>query len=237
MPVNKVWGSFDAAVGDIPDGVSIFIGGFGPRGGLPLNLIYALARHGAKNLTVIANHMGHGLEQSKLMRPPHGYQDHGVLFKNNQVRKVISAIPSLGNMPPNSPFEVQFNQGNIEMEIVPMGTLVNRIRAGGAGIGGFYTRVGVGTVVAEGKEKRVFDGLEYLLERPLKADYALIKAHKADTMGNLVYRLTARTYNPVMATAADITIAEVEQLVQPGEIDPDHIHTPCIYVDRVVLIR
>lgn len=237
MPINKVYGSFDAAVADIPDGAVIFLGGFGPRGGLPLNLIYALARQGAKNLTLVHNHMGHGLEQSKLVRPPDGYQDHGILFENNQVRKVIATIPALGNLPPTSPFEVQFKQGKIELEIVPQGTLVQRIRAGGAGIGGFYTRVGVGTIVEQGKEKRVIDGKEYLLELPLRADYAFVRAHKADTMGNLVYRLTSRAFNPVIATAADITIAEVEQLVQPGELDPDHIHTPCVYVDRIVEIR
>jgi len=237
MPINKVYYSFDAAVADIPDGAVIFIGGFGPPGGLPLNLIYALARQGAKNLTLVANHMGHGFEQSKLVRPPHGYQDLGILFENNQVRKVIATAPALGNMPPTSPFEVQFNEGKIELEIVPQGTLVERIRAGGAGIGGFYTRVGVGTVLEQGKEKRIIDGKEYLLELPLRADYAFIRAHKADTMGNLVYRGTSRAFNPVMATAADITIAEVEQLVQPGELDPDCIHTPCVYVDRIVLIR
>jgi 3-oxoacid CoA-transferase subunit A len=131
---------------------------------------------------------------------------------------------------------VQFNQGKVELEIVPMGTLAQRIRAGGAGIGGFYTRVGIGTVVEEGKEKRVINGQEYILELPLRADYALIRAYKADTMGNLVYRLAARTFNPIMATAADITIVEVEHLVKPGELDPDQVHTPCLYVDRVVEI-
>ena len=236
MPINKVYASFDAAVADIPDGAVIFIGGFGPPGGLPINLILALARQGAKNLTLVQNHMGHGLEQSKLVRPPDGYPDHGILFENNQVKKAIAAIPALGNLPPISPFEVQFNQGKIELELVPQGTLAQRIRAGGAGMGGFYTRVGVGTAVEEGKEKRVIDGKEYLLEFPLRADYALIKAHKADTMGNLVYRLSSRSFNPIMATAAEITIAEVEHLVQPGELDPDHVHTPCIYVNRVVPI-
>ena len=236
MPIDKIYSSCDTAVADIPDGAVIFIGGFGPPTGLPHNLIYALARQGAKNLTLVQVHMGHGIEQSKLIRPPDGFPDHGILFENHQVKKAISCLPALGNLPPTSPFEVQFNKGEVELEIVPQGTLVHRIRAGGAGMGGFYTRVGIGTVIEEGKEKRVINGQEYLLEFPLRADYALIRAHKADTMGNLVYHLAARTFNPIMATAADVTIVEAEHLVQPGELDPDHIHTPCLYVDRIVEI-
>ncbi len=233
MVLNKVLRSCEEAVDDIFDGATVMVGGFGSFGGLPINLIVALSRQGAKNLTVIANTGGVGFELSKRIKPE-GYQDLGILFERGQVKKFIGSVPALGGMPPTSPLEKLYNEGKIEIEIVPQGTLAERIRCGAGGLGGFYTPVGVGTVVEKGKEKKVINGKEYILEMPLTADFALIKAHKADTMGNLVYRKTARCFNPVMATAAKTTIVEVDKLVQVGELDPEVIVTPHIYVHRIV---
>jgi 3-oxoadipate CoA-transferase alpha subunit len=209
------------------------IGGFGSFGGLPCNLIAALARQGAKELTVISNMGGRGFELTKQYKPG-GYQDTGALYAKYQVKKFIGAVPALGGLPPTSPLEIQLREGKVEIEMVPMGTLVERIRAGAGGLGGFYTPAGVGTPVAQGKETRVINGKAYLLELPLTADFALIKAHKADTLGNLVYHATARCFNPVMAMAAKTTIVEVDQIVQPGELDPEAVVTPHLYVSRVV---
>ncbi len=233
MVVNKALGSCDEAVADIFDGATIMVGGFGSFGGLPINLIVALSKQGAKNLTVIANMGGVGFELSKRIKPE-GYQDLGILFERGQVKKFIGSVPALGGMPPTSPLERLHNEGKVEIEVVPQGTLAERLRCGAGGLGGFYTPVGIGTVVEKGKEKKVINGKEYILELPLTADFALIKAHKADTMGNLVYRKTARCFNPVMATAAKITIAEVDQLTEVGQLDPEVIVTPHIYVHRIV---
>lgn len=233
MPVNKSFSSPDAAVADIFDGATIMVGGFGSFGGLPINLITALARQGAKNLTIISNAGGVGFELSKRIKPE-GYQDIGILFENGQAKKFIGSVPALGGMPPTSPIERLYNEGKVEIEMVPQGTLAERIRSGAGGLGGFYTPVGVGTVVEAGKEKKVINGKEYILELPLTADFALIKAHKADALGNLVYRGTARCFNPVVAMAARVTIVEVDKLVQPGELDPEVIITPHVYVDRIV---
>ncbi|MCX7912601.1 MAG: 3-oxoacid CoA-transferase subunit A [Dehalococcoidales bacterium] len=201
MPVNKIFPSCEAAVADIPDGATVMVGGFGSYGGLPINLIVALARRGTKDLTIIANMGGVGFELTKRIKPG-GYQDLGILFAQGQVKKFIGSVPALGGMPPTSPLETIYNEGKLEIEIVPQGTLAERIRCGAGGLGGFYTPVGVGTVVARGKQKKKINGRQYILELPLTADYALIKAHKADTLGNLVYRKTARAFNPVMAAAA-----------------------------------
>jgi 3-oxoacid CoA-transferase A subunit len=233
MTTNKIFSNADEAVADISDGATVMVGGFGSFGGLPINLLVALAKQGAKNLTVIANMGGVGFELSKRIKPD-GYQDLGIIFENGQVRKFIGSVPALGGMPPTSPIERQYNEGKVEIEMVPQGTLAERIRCGAGGLGGFYTPVGIGTVVEEGKEKKVIGTKEYLLELPLTADFALIKAHKADTLGNLVYRRTARCFNPVMATAAKVTIAEVDQLVPLGKLDPEVIVTPHVYVDRIV---
>ncbi|ABS25712.1 CoA transferase subunit A [Anaeromyxobacter sp. Fw109-5] len=214
--MNKLVESADAAVADIRDGATVMVGGFGLCGN-PENLIAALHRKGVKDLTVISNNCG-TTEQGL-----------GILLKARQIRKMVSSY--VGE---NKEFERQYLSGELEVELVPQGTLAERIRAGGAGIGGFYTATGVGTQVAEGKETRVIDGREYLLERPLVADFALVYAWKADTWGNLLYRKTTRQFGPMMATAARITIAEVEHVVQPGEIDPDVVHTPSIYVKRLV---
>jgi 3-oxoacid CoA-transferase A subunit len=233
VTVNKVLSSCDEAVKDIFDGATVMVGGFGSFAGLPLNLITALAKQGAKDLTVIANMGGVGFELSKRIKPE-GYQDLGILFENSQVRKFIGSVPALGGMPPTSPLERLHQEGKVEIEVVPQGTLAERIRCGAGGLGGFYTPVGVGTVVEKGKEKKVIRGKEYILELPLTADFALIKAHKADSLGNLVYRQTARCFNPVMALAARVTIVEVDELVSVGDLDPESIVTPHIYVHRIV---
>ena len=200
----------------VPDGATILMGGFGLCG-IPENLIKALHARGTRELTVISNNAG--VDDFGI----------GVLLKSRQVRKMISTY--VGE---NKEFERQFLTGEIEVELVPQGTFSERIRAGGAGIGGFFTPTAYGTIVAEGKETRVIDGKPYVLEKPLCADFAFVRAWKGDRAGNLVYRRTARNFNPVMATAADVTIAEVEHLVEPGEIDPDHVVTPGIFVRHVV---
>ncbi len=176
---------------------------------------------------------GVGFELSHRIKPG-GYQDTGILYEKGQVKKFIGSVPALGGMPPTAPIEKAFNEGKVEIEMVPQGTLAERIRAGAGGLGGFYTPTGVGTVVEKGKEKKIINGKEYILELPLTADFALIKAHKADTLGNLVYRGTARCFNPVMAMAAKTTIVEVDKIVPPGELDPEAVVTPHIYVHRIV---
>jgi 3-oxoacid CoA-transferase subunit A len=214
--MNKVLDSAEQAVALVPDGATIMVGGFGLCG-IPENLIAALHKRGTKNLTIISNNAGvdgFGL---------------GILLQSRQVRKVIATY--VGE---NKEFERQFLQKEIDVELVPQGTFSERIRAGGAGIGGFFTPTGYGTLIAEGKETRVIDGRPYVLEMPLKADFAFIKAWQGDTTGNLVYRRTARNFNPMMATAAKTTIAEVEQLVDAGGINPDHVHTPGIFVKRIL---
>jgi len=214
--VNKVLASAEDAVAKIADGATIMMGGFGLCG-IPENLIAALHARGTRNLTVISNNAG--VDDFGI----------GVLLKSRQVRKMISTY--VGE---NKEFERQFLTGELEVELVPQGTFSERIRAGGAGIGGFFTPTGYGTLVAEHKETRTIDGTNYVLELPLKADFAFVKAWKGDRAGNLVYRKTARNFNPVMATAADVTIAEVEELVEPGAIDPDHVVTPGIFVQHIL---
>jgi 3-oxoadipate CoA-transferase alpha subunit len=233
MAINKIFSDCDSAVADIFEGAVVMIGGFGSWGGLPINLIVALAKQGAKNLTVISNQGGVGFELSKKIKPE-GYQDIGILYAKGQVKKFIGSVPALGGMPPTSPIELSHKEGKVEIEMVPQGTLAERIRAGAGGLGGFYTTTGVGTPVEVGKEKKMINGKEYLLELPLTADFALIKAHKADSFGNLVYRGTARCFNPVMAMAAKTTVVEVDELVQPGDLDPEVIVTPHLFVSRIV---
>jgi 3-oxoacid CoA-transferase A subunit len=214
--VNKVLPSAEAAVALIPEGATILMGGFGLCG-IPENLIHALHARGTRSLTVISNNAG--VDDFGI----------GILLKSRQVRKMISTY--VGE---NKEFERQFLTGELEVELVPQGTFSERIRAAGAGIGGFFTPTAYGTIVAEGKETRVLDGKPYVLEQPLGADFAFVKAWKGDRHGNLVYRRTARNFNPVMATAARTTIAEVEQLVEPGDIDPDHVVTPGIFVRHLI---
>jgi 3-oxoadipate CoA-transferase alpha subunit len=209
----------DRAVADIPDGATVLIGGFGPAG-QPLELIDALSRHGARDLTVVNNNAGNG--------------DYGLaaLLKTGHVRKMICSFPRQSD---SWVFDDLYRSGRIELEVVPQGNLAERMRAAGAGIGGFFTPTSVGTPLAEGKEERTIDGKDYVLEYPLHGDFALIKAHRSDRMGNLVYRKTARNFGPVMATAARTTIAQVDDVVATGELDPEVIVTPSIYVDKVVL--
>ncbi len=214
--MNKVFPSAEAAIFDIEDGASILSGGFGLCGN-PENLIRALHQKGVKDLTIISNNCGtdeYGL---------------GILLQAGQVHKMVASY--VGE---NKNFERQFLSGELEVELVPQGTLAERIRCGGAGIPAFFTPTAVGTMLAEGKEVRVFDGREYVMERGLRADFAIVHAWKGDRYGNLVYRKTARNFNPLVAAAGLITIAEVEHLVEPGEIESDLVHTPGIYVDRVV---
>jgi 3-oxoacid CoA-transferase subunit A len=214
---SKVYSSAAAALeGVVRDGLTIMSGGFGLCG-IPENLINALRDSGAKGLTVISNNAG--VDELGL----------GQLLKTRQIRKMISSY--VGE---NKEFERQYLAGELELEFNPQGTLAERIRAGGAGIFGFYTRTGAGTLVAEGKESRVVNGDTYILETGLTADVSLVKAWKGDTEGNLIYRKTARNFNPMMATAGRVTIAEVEELVETGELDPDQIHTPGIFVQRIV---
>jgi len=213
--MNKVVASADEAVADIPDGAVIMSGGFGLCGN-PENLIAALHRKGTKNLTVISNNCGtteYGL---------------GILLQSKQVKKMVSSY--VGE---NKEFERQLLAGELEVELSPQGTLAERIRAGGCGVGGFYTPTGVGTDIARGKEVRTIDGREYLLEMPLKADFAILRAWKADRWGNCVFRKTARNFSPLMAMAAKVTIVEAENLVAVGEVDPDEVHTPSIFVQRI----
>ncbi len=216
--INKLYPSAAAALeGVVSDGMTLAVGGFGLCG-IPEALITALRDSGVKNLTAISNNAG--VDQFGL----------GLLLQTRQIRKMISSY--VGE---NKEFERQYLSGELELEFTPQGTLAEKLRAGGAGIPAFFTRTGYGTLVAEGKETRQFDGEWYVMERGLRADVALVKAWKADTAGNLVYRKTARNFNPMMATAGKLCIAEVEHLVPAGELDPDHIHTPGIYVKRIVV--
>lgn len=214
--MNKVFDSAESALFDIKDGAIVMSGGFGLCGN-PENLIRALHVKNVRDLTVISNNCGtddYGL---------------GILLQARQISKMISSY--VGE---NKNFEQQFLSGELEVELNPQGTLAERIRAGGAGIPAFFTATGVGTTVAEGKEIRSFDGRDYVMETALKADFALVKAWKGDRYGNLIFRKTARNFNSIMATAGKITIAEVEDLVEPGELDPDHVHIPSIFVQRII---
>jgi 3-oxoacid CoA-transferase subunit A len=214
--MNKVYSNADEALFDLPDGASVMSGGFGLCGN-PENLITAIASRGTTGLTVVSNNCG---------------TDHeglGVLLQARQIVKMVSSY--VGE---NKNFEGQFLSGELEVELVPQGTLAERIRAGGAGIRAFFTPTGYGTTVADGKETRDFDDVPCVLEQALTTDYALVKAWKGDTHGNLIYRKTARNFNPVMATAGRVTVAEVEELVPAGELDPDQIHTPGIFVQRII---
>lgn len=214
--MSKIMNSALECIEDIQDGATLMLGGFGLCG-IPENLILALREKGVKNLTCISNNAG--------------VNDFGIglLLQQKQVKKMVSSYVGENDL-----FEKMVLSGELEIELVPQGTLSERIRAGGAGIGGFYTPTGYGTLIAEGKETKLIDGKNYILELPLKADFSLIKAYKADTMGNLIYNKTARNFNPMMATAGKITIAEVEEIVEPGTLDPESVVTPGIYVQRLI---
>jgi 3-oxoacid CoA-transferase subunit A len=213
--MNKVYKNASAAIQGVQDGMTLILGGFGLCG-IPENSILALKDSGVKNLTCVSNNAG--VDDWGL----------GLLLHSRQIKKMISSY--VGE---NATFEKQYLNGELELEFCPQGTLAERIRAGGAGIPGFYTPTGVGTLVAEGKETKVFDGRTFVLERGIKGDFAFVKAWKGDKFGNLIFRKTSRNFNPMAATAGKITVAEVEELVEVGELDPDQIHTPGIYVQRI----
>ena len=217
MP-SKIMKSVDEALADIPDGATIMIGGFG-LAGQPQELIDGLIRRGAKDLTIVNNNAGNGEVGLAL------------LIKSGFVKKIICSFPRQVD---SHIFDAAYRAGKIELEVVPQGNLAERIRAAGAGIGGFFTPTGYGTLLAEGKETRTINGKNYVLESPIHADYALIKAHKADPLGNLVYRKTARNFGPVMATAATTTIVQVSRLVEVADLDPEEIVTPGIFTNRIV---
>jgi len=214
---SKVAASADEAVRDVFDGATLVVGGFGLCG-IPENLIAALVRHGAKNLTVVSNNCG--VDDWGL----------GQLLRTRQIRKMVSSY--VGE---NAEFERQFLSGELEVELVPQGTLAERMRAGGAGIPAFYTPAGAGTLVAKGKETRNFDGRDYLLERGIVGDFSMVAAWKGDRLGNLVYRKAARNFNPMAATSGKVSIAEVEELVEVGTLDPECVHTPGVFVNRIVV--
>ena len=231
---NKIWGSFDEAVADVSDGASIMMFWWGPAG-TPQNLIQAIRNKGVQNLTIITHNFvpgwvgSHVCTEDEMMTP---------FFLIKQTKRLISAWPrpieaasEMGGY-----IDEAVKKGEIELEVTSHGTLAERIRAGGSGIGGFYTPTGIGTVLEEGKERKIIDGKEYILEKPLRADFSFIKAYKADKRGNLVYRGSERAANPYLAMAADITIAEVNEIVGVGELDPEVIVTPGIFVDRIVKI-
>ncbi|PYZ94088.1 succinyl-CoA--3-ketoacid-CoA transferase [Salipaludibacillus keqinensis] len=214
--MKQVYESFEDAVEEIHDGATLLVGGFGLCG-IPENLIKALRKKDVKNLTIVSNNCG--VDDWGL----------GLLLKNKQIDKIYASY--VGE---NKEFERQVLAGELEVELIPQGTLAERLRAGGAGIPAFYTPAGVGTKIAEGKETRVFDGKEYVLEKAIKGDFSLVRAHKGDSYGNLIYRKTAQNFNPMIAAAGKITIAEVEHLVNPGQLNPEQVHTPSIYVNKLI---
>jgi 3-oxoadipate CoA-transferase alpha subunit len=216
-----ILGSALEAVADTPDGATVLIGGFGAAG-QPVALIEALLAGDARDLTVVSNNAGNG--------------DHGLaaLIRNRRVRKIVCSFPRQSD---SWHFDAAWRAGEIELELVPQGNLAERIRAAGAGVGAFFTPTGFGTALAEGKETRVIDGKGYVLEYPLRGDVALIAAHRADELGNLVYRKTARNFGPIMAAAAARTVVQVDEIVPVGALDPEHVVTPCLYVDRVVRVE
>jgi 3-oxoadipate CoA-transferase, alpha subunit len=236
MAIKKIFKTPDEAIADISDGATIMVGGFGHAIDRPQTLIKALANRGVKNLTLISNSAGVAgkLGIGSLGGKP--FIDEEILIERGQVRKVICSVPASLVMSRPNAFERLYREGKIELEYAPQGTLAERIRAGGAGLGGFYTPTGVGTLIEKGKEKRTIDGKEMILEFALRADYALIRAFKADTMGNLIYKGIMRSFNAVMPPAVKVAIVEVEEIVDTGELDPEVIITPGIFIDRIVKI-
>ena len=231
MPVDKVVQSFAQAVEDVPNGAVIMMDGFGGAGGMPQQLILALRDQGARELTIISNTgglVGFGVIAGQPS------VTHGILIESGQVKRLIASFPVSRSPSQPNPFELAYNREEIEVEVIPQGTLAERIRAGGAGIAAFYTPAGVGTDAAVGKETRIIDGRDYLMEHALTADYAFIRAFKADRFGNLVYRGTSRNFNQLMAAAARLTIAEIDEIVEPGGLDPELVITSGVYVNRLV---
>lgn len=242
MAVNKVVDSFDEAVNDVFDGATILIGTFGNPGGCPTWLIRALRDQGAKELTLVGNGPGFGKARKEMIRRsgvvdtlPEWYEDHGILCENGQVKHAICSFPVSASPVIKTAFEQALDKAEATVEILPQGTLAERCQSSKMGIAAFYTPTGPGTVVVEGKEVRDFDGRPHVLEHAIKGDFSLIRAHKADRRGNLVYRGSSRTFNAVMAGASKVNIAEVDEVVELGELNPDTIVTPGIWVDRIVV--
>jgi 3-oxoadipate CoA-transferase alpha subunit len=240
VAIDKTVRSFDEAVADIPDGAVVNVGGFGGPGECPSYLIAALARRGVKDLTIVGNLGGWGVQMLAMLRSrmaslipfPEDFYDVGLLVERGQVRKGILAFPAAPGTA-EFPFERALREGKVELELLGQGSLAERIRAARAGIAAFYTPVGVGTIAAKGKEIRDFNGVPHVLEVALKADFSIVRAYKADRWGNLVYRGTGRTFNATMAGAATVTVAEVDEVVELGGLDPEGIITPGVYVQRV----
>ena len=233
-PASKVYADAPSAIADLPDGATVFIDGFGGPGGMAHYLLVSLRDRGSRDLTIVSNTAGIARVVSFGTPPGHTAIDHSVLVENGQVAKAIASFPVSPSVSRPSEFELAYRRGEVDLELVPQGTLAERLRAGGAGIEAFYTPTGAGTLIAEGKESRVIDGREYILEHGLRADFALIRAHRADTRGNLLYRGTSRNFNAVMAPGARVTVVEVDEIVQPGELDPEAVVTPGIFVQRIV---
>ena len=233
-PPNKVCASAADAVRDVPDGAVVNVDGFGGPGGMAHYLMTALRDHGAKGLTMISNTAG--IARVARFGVPEGLTaiDHTILVENGQVAKAIASYPVSPSISRPTAFERAYQEGESDLEVSPQGTLAERLRSGGAGVGAFYTPTASGTLLGEGKELREIDGRQYVLEQQIIADFCIIRGHKADTLGNMVYRGTSRNFNPVMATAARVTIVEVDEIVEPGELAPEEIVTPGIYVDRIV---
>ena len=233
-PQSKIYPDGSSALHDLSDGATVFIDGFGGPGGMAHYLLISLRDRGSRDLTIVSNTAGIARVVSFGTPPGRTAIDHSVLIENGQVAKAIASFPVSPSVSRPSEFELAYRRGEVDLELVPQGTLAERLRAGGAGIHAFYTPTGAGTLIAEGKETRNIDGRDHILEYGLRADFAIIRAHKADTNGNLVYRGTSRNFNAVMAPAAHVTVVEVDKIVEPGQLDPEEIVTPGVFVQRIV---
>ena len=231
---NKVYASAAEALRDVPDGAVVNVDGFGGPGGMAHYLMAGMRDHGAKGLTIISNTAG--IARVARFGAPEGVTpiDHTILVENGQIAKAIASYPVSPSINRPSAFERAYQEGESDLEVSPQGTLAERLRSGGAGVAGFYTPTAVGTLLGEGKELREIDGRSYVLEQRILADFCIIRGHKADTLGNMVYKGTSRNFNPVMATAARVTIVEVDEIVEPGQLDPEEIVTPGVFVNRIV---
>ena len=234
LPPSKVYPDGRSALHDVPDDVTVFIDGFGGPGGMAHYLLMSLRDRGSRGLTIVSNTAGIARVVSFGTPPGRTAIDHSVLIESGQVAKAIASFPVSPSVSRPSEFELAYRRGEVDLELVPQGTLAERLRAGGAGIHAFYTPTGAGTLIADGKESRSIDGRDYILEYGLRADFAIIRAHKADANGNLVYRGTSRNFNAVMAPAAGVTVVEVDEIVEPGRLDPEEIVTPGVFVQRIV---